>query len=94
MIGEIESHQPEYLVWVGSANSWAIRSSSAREIFDWFNKYSREYYEITGLAAVRLAGQVIFLWDADARNFHDPVEQSLVIYKRKPSPVIAPAKTD
>jgi 4-amino-4-deoxy-L-arabinose transferase-like glycosyltransferase len=94
MIGEIESHQPEYLVWVGSANSWAVRSTSGREIFDWFNKYSREHYEITGLAAVRLAGQVIFLWDADARNFHDPVEQSLVIYKRKSAPVIAPAKTD
>ena len=53
MIGEIESHQPEYLVWVGSANSWAVRSTSGREIFEWFNQYSREFYEITGLAAVR-----------------------------------------
>jgi hypothetical protein len=94
MIGEIESHQPEYLVWVGSANSWAIRPSSDPAIFEWVSKYSREFYEITGLAAVRPSGQVVLLWDAAARNFHDPTGQSLVIYKRKLAPGKAPARTN
>jgi hypothetical protein len=94
MIGEIEAHQPEYLVWVGSANSWAIRPTSDPAIFEWFNQYSRKFYEITGIAARRPDGQVDFSWDAAAREVHNLADPSMVIYKRKSTPDIPAAKTN
>ena len=94
MIAEIESNQPEYLVWVGNDNSWAVRSSSNPAIFNWFNQYSRNFYDIAGIAGLDPAGEPFFLQDADARTFAGPTGQSLVIYKRKSAVEITPAKAN
>jgi hypothetical protein len=94
MIAEIESNQPEYLVWVGNDNSWAIRPASNPAIFDWFNEFSRKFYEIAGIAGVNPAGETFFLRDADARNYAGPAGQSLIIYKRKSAEEITPANAN
>ena len=94
MMSEIESNKPEYLVWVGSDNSWLVRPTSDREIFDWFGAYAGEFYEKVGIAGTNLAGDTVYLWDAAARNFQGPLGQNLVIYRRIPPSETAPSKTD
>ena len=49
MMAEIEAGRPEYLVWVGYDNSWNVRPSSDRAIFDWFARYSNEFYDRIGV---------------------------------------------
>jgi hypothetical protein len=81
MISEIESNKPEYLVWIGDANSWNVRPTSNPDIFDWFNRYSKEFYESVGVLPQR--GGNGFLWDEAAKNYHGSAEPALAIYKRK-----------
>ena len=51
MIGEIESNQPEYLVWVGSANSWAVRPRPTGQFLNRSTNTPGNFYEIAGIAA-------------------------------------------
>jgi hypothetical protein len=91
MIHEIESNKPEYLVWVGYANSWRTDPSASREIFDWIAKYAGKFYDRVGLVDTHSDGKTIYLWNEEARNYHGPVETYITIYKRKPAPEMAPS---
>jgi hypothetical protein len=90
MITQIETSKPEYIVWVGYENSWFnVVQNSFREgspIFGWFDKYTKEFYERAGVADMRSNGQTVYLWDEEARNYRGPVEDYLVVYKRKAVP--------
>jgi 4-amino-4-deoxy-L-arabinose transferase-like glycosyltransferase len=83
MIGEIESSQPEYLVWIGYPDSWNVRPDSDRAILDWFPKYAEKFYTIVGVYDGRAADKAVFLWDNGAKNYRG--DSSLVVYKRKTS---------
>jgi hypothetical protein len=87
MIHDIESIQPEYLIWVGFQNSWIAYPSSDREILYWFDKYAAEFYERVGVANSRADGTTIYLWNDDAKQFHTSNgAQYISVYRRK-SPV-------
>jgi 4-amino-4-deoxy-L-arabinose transferase-like glycosyltransferase len=93
MIREIETSRPEYLVWVGFDNSWLARPSSPRAIFDWFNVYAANVYQPVGLAHTDAGGRTVYLWGDDARNYQGPLDESLVVYQRKPDHEPAPARS-
>lgn len=62
MIREITAARPQYLVFVGVPTSWLLRPDSPREIFRWFQDYSRANYALVG--AVDIAPRDSkFLWD-------------------------------
>jgi len=83
MMHEIESNQPEYIVWVGFDNSWLARPASERAIFDWFSAYAGEFYERVGIADTDSDGKSIYLWDEDAKNYRGKLGQHLGVYKRR-----------
>lgn len=85
MISEIESNQPEYIIWAGFDNSWLARPSSERAIFDWFNAYAGEFYERVGIADTDAGGKTVYLWDDEAKNYRGTLEQHLDVYKRRPA---------
>ena len=72
MISEIESNQPDFLVFVPSADSWNIRPSSDPAILKWFGQYSSAHYERTDV-----------LWQ-DAGGGPGGKVPVVSIYKRKP----------
>ena len=45
MIHEIESTKPKYMVIVGISVSWLKNPNSKTLIFDWFSRYTQEYYQ-------------------------------------------------
>ncbi|HZL12537.1 MAG TPA: glycosyltransferase family 39 protein [Verrucomicrobiae bacterium] len=97
MISEIESNKPEYIVLVGCGNSWVIRPSSDLAIFDWFKKYSKEFYEITGIIEMPSTGEAIYLWDNDVKNHQEIAQLSehyLIVYKRKSATKTVPAQNN
>ena len=93
MISEIDSVQPEYLVWVGFRLSWLIKHPSDLEIFDWFNRYADQYYELVGAVNRSATGETSYLWDAAARNHNSYTEGCLLVFKRKPASEIGPVGT-
>jgi hypothetical protein len=89
MIQQIESVKPEYLVLVMYKFSWLLQPSSDMTVLHWVGPYAREFYEPVGVVGALPTGQIVYLWDEAARTAHDPLDQYMVIYKRKP--VAAPA---
>ena len=49
MIQEIESAQPEFLIFVRINTSWLQRPNSHKLLFDWFETYKAKYYKLVGL---------------------------------------------
>ena len=49
MIQEIESAQPEFLIFVRINTSWLQRPDSHKLLFDWFETYTAKQYRLVGL---------------------------------------------
>jgi hypothetical protein len=86
MMAEIEASRPEYLVWVGYDNSWNVRPSSDRAVFDWFARYSNEFYDKIGIVNGSAAAGFVLLRDSAVSTNLNPAGQELVLYRRKSDP--------
>jgi hypothetical protein len=86
MMSEIEAGRPEYLVWVGYDNSWNVRPSSDRAVFDWFARYSNEFYDKIGVVNGDAAAGFILSRDSAAMSNRNSAGQELVLYRRKSVP--------
>ncbi len=85
MIREIEQNKPEYLVQVGYKYSWLLRDSSDTEILDWMERYTKEFYQLTGLVNTGPDGKTVYLWDDAAKKYQGRLQQFLMIYRRQPA---------
>ena len=83
MMAEIESSRPEYLGWVGYDNSWNVRPLSDRAVFDWFARYSNEFYDKIDVVNGSAAAGFVSLRDSAASNNRNSAGQELVLYRRK-----------
>lgn len=82
MISEIEKCRPKFMVFCNIPFSWLTQPNSPKKIFEWYNKYAQEHYNIVGLVDIPPQGPSTFYWNADAQR--NPVNQSSVwIFKRK-----------
>jgi hypothetical protein len=94
MIQEIESNKPEYMVFVVCRFSWLLKDASNMTILQWFDKYSKDFYEVVGIVQIVPAGEATYLWNDAAKNYHGPLDQCLVIYKRKSILETIPTKSN
>jgi hypothetical protein len=81
MITEIEQNQPKFLIFCGIGTSWLRRPDSPDTIFNWFNKYSQNKYELTGIADI--GAQTIYKWNDEIKNYQMKSNQYLLVYKRR-----------
>jgi hypothetical protein len=91
---EIETVQPEYLVYVSYAFSWIFHPDSDRSIIEWFDGYAGRFYNQVGLVQLNSSGGVDCIWDDAAKNLPKPAGAYLAIYKRKPDSEINHDKSD
>jgi 4-amino-4-deoxy-L-arabinose transferase-like glycosyltransferase len=83
MIGQIEAAKPKYLVYVNSQGSWLMRPYSCTKIFEWFNHYQKESYEIAGVADIVSAEKTVYVWGEDARKYSPRASNWVAIFRRK-----------
>ena len=82
MVAEIEKNKPKFLVFCNVPFSWLSKPKSPMRIFEWYNKYATENYNIVGLVDIPDRGPSSFYWNADAQR--KPQNQNSVwIFKRK-----------
>ena len=91
---EIESVQPEYLVYVAYQFSWIFHADSDRSIIGWFDGYAGRFYDRVGLVRPNSSGGLDCIWDDAAKNLPKPTGAYLAIYKRKPESEIYRDKSD
>jgi hypothetical protein len=82
MIREIEASRPAYLVFADIFISWLADPESSSPIFDWFQKYSREFYECVGVIEIS-PDHTQYHW-GKARPGYPSNSPTLYVFKRKP----------
>jgi hypothetical protein len=82
MIAEIEGGRPEFLVFVAIPPSWLAKPGSSRTIFKWLNNYTREYYDLAGVAEVVPSGYR-FVWGPAAKNEPPRASDYIAIFRRR-----------
>jgi hypothetical protein len=85
MIRQIESISPRYLVYVNVGESWLVRRDSYTAIFEWFNRYQRELYEIAGVADIISANKTVYVWGDEARKYSPQSSSWVAVFRRKTS---------
>ena len=80
MIAEIKKNDPEYIVYSMINTSWLRQEGSPSLIFDWFNEYAKEHYDLTGVVDI-LNDHTVYKWDNEAK-YYKPEGINLRIYKK------------
>ena len=91
MISEIERNKPEIMVFMDIVTSWLPRPGSSELIFKWFEKYSKENYELAGFADLIPGFQTTYSWDNDIKRYGSMRKPGftgfqlprILVYKRK-----------
>jgi len=82
MISEIEKNKHLFLVFCNIPLSWLSYQDSPTRIFEWYEKYAQENYNIVGLVDIPKNGSSSYHWGAGAQR--SPKNEEFVwIYKKK-----------
>ncbi len=83
MIAQIETANPEFVVFVNVSMSWLARPGSVKKIFEWFDSYLLVRYEIVGIADILGNRPTIWRWNNQAAQY-TPVSSAFVaVLKRR-----------
>jgi hypothetical protein len=81
MIGQIESASPKYLVFVNITTSWMMRPNSEKMIFEWFERYVRNYSQV-GVIDILGMEQTDYYWDEKAAGCEPRSKNWLRVFRR------------
>ena len=81
MIGEIETTAPRFLVFVSATRSWVARPGSDRTIFDWFERYQRDFTRV-GVADILPQRQTEYRWGEAAAGYAPRSDVWLMVFER------------
>jgi hypothetical protein len=82
MVREIERAQPNYLIFVKLMSSWGVRENSERYIFNWYEKSTRENFNLVGIIDVLSKTQTVYRWGEEATHYAPQNEAFLCVYKK------------
>ena len=82
MIAQIETANPEFVIFVDIPMSWLVRPNSVKKIFEWCPPYLSARHEVVGIADVVANRPTIWRWNNQAANYK-PVSSSVVVLKRR-----------
>jgi Flp pilus assembly protein TadD len=83
---DVETSQPEYVVYVTFDSSWYRRSKSPADIFDWWNTYQQQHYaQLVGVANLISADDTEYRW-GDFGTYQLQSDDAILIYKRTDPP--------
>jgi hypothetical protein len=82
MIHEIESVYPAYVVFVTVGTSWLARKSDEK-ILTWTDQYTRECYDMVGIADIYSFGMSEMRWDAGIAGYAPRSNNVVYTFRRK-----------
>jgi hypothetical protein len=83
MIREIETAHPKYLVFVGIQTSWIARRTSNPRILNWAHRYSRECYDMIGIADIISLHTTVMRWGGAALGYQPQSPSLVYTFRRK-----------
>jgi hypothetical protein len=82
MIGEIESAEPEYVIFTLTQISWLRRPESGTRLFEWWSHY-RTNFMLVGIVAMDPPYETQYFWGADINKCPQAPENGILIYRRR-----------
>lgn len=82
MIRQVEAAAPKFLVFVNVPTSWLTRPESEKLIFDWAERYEKEFYETAGIVDLLPEGTQ-YRWDEAAKGYSPRSPFWVSILKRR-----------
>jgi len=92
MIEEIQAAYPSHLVFAKVVTSWLPRRDSDRTILTWVERYTRECYDLVGIADIRSMDTTVYRFDADAAGYRTASDNALFVFRRKEGGPCAPGR--
>jgi hypothetical protein len=83
MIREIESAQPEVLIFVNIPWSWLAGPQSIRDIFTWSERYRDAFYETAGIIELASMNRTLYRWNEEAKGYRPKSEYWLAVFARR-----------
>jgi hypothetical protein len=82
MIQDIETAQPKFLLFVNARTSWLAGPESEKLIFDWFERYCRQYYTQVGIVDVWRRKPTIYRWGRDAAKYPPGSKSWIAVFRK------------
>ena len=87
MIGEIESANPKFLVFVNVPTSWLVRPDSERIIYEWFKQYAQRYYRQVGIIDIISHEVTVYRWYQECEGYRPRSKYWVAVFERnRPAP--------
>ena len=83
MIKQIEAVQPKYLVFVKVTKSWLVSPNSEMLIFNWFDKYRQNYYDLAGIIDIIPSSQTVYRWEDEVPGYSPQSANVVYVFRRK-----------
>jgi len=83
MISEIETKEPEFIVFADVPTSWLFAPGAPTKITDWYKEYTDKYYNLVGVADIVSTEKTIYKWDNEAVNYKPTGFGWLLVYERE-----------
>jgi 4-amino-4-deoxy-L-arabinose transferase-like glycosyltransferase len=83
MIAQIETANPEFMIFVNVSLSWVVRPSSVKKIFEWCDSYSLARYEVVGIADIFGNRPTVWRWNNQAANYKPVSSNWIIVSKRR-----------
>jgi hypothetical protein len=83
MIAQIENTKPKFIAYCNVEFSWLYHEGAPRLIYEWSDKYTNQYYELTGVIDLANPYEAIYKWNEEAKNYQPSGKEFIKVYKRK-----------
>ena len=82
MIAQIETANPEFVIYVNIPMSWLVRPNSVKKILEWCPQYLSARYDVAGIADIAANRPTIWRWNNETADYK-PVSSSVIVLKRR-----------
>jgi hypothetical protein len=84
---DVETSQPEYVVYVACESTWMRQENSPADMFKWKDVYLPKHYKLVGLADMLTAEYTEYRWD-DIGTYKAQSPYFVMVLKRTDPPIL------
>jgi tetratricopeptide (TPR) repeat protein len=82
MIREVESADPEFVVFANVRSSWLPRPGSKQLLFEWFSRYINRFDRV-GVVDLISDDSIVYMWDEDSIGYRPLSDIWISVHRKK-----------
>lgn len=82
-VADVEKAKPKYLVFFNHQISLFIQPNTERYVFEWYEKYVRENYDVIGLVDMVNGYTSVYKWREQMNGYQPQSQSQIYVFERK-----------